>query len=150
MTIIKQEKRTAGRPSKMEKELKKRGRVPVGGFRDKLTVKNTDPNFYYRWVLDIDATGARVLEFLQADYVFVEPKEVIVGEAYVFSSPDYGDIIRRPGNKHGDYHYLMKLPKELREADVKAKQDHVDQIEEALSNPTSMDGEHYGKLKITN
>lgn len=97
--------------------------------------------------MDIDATGSRVLKFLQAGYVFVAADEVIVGETYVFSSPDYGQIIRTPANKHGDYHYLMKIDKDLYDEDSAAKQDLVDQSERALyAQPKEND--MYGTIKI--
>lgn len=150
MTIVETDKkRGPGRPSKESR--KRPERVPVGGFRDKLTVQGRDPNFVYRWVLDMDATGSRVLNFLQGGYEFVKGDEVIIGETYVFASPDYGSIIRRPGNKQGDYLYLMKIRKEYYEEDAKAKQDLVNQTEDALYSPDSLRGDRegvYGDIKI--
>lgn len=149
-----QTKRGRGRPRK-ESAADRHERVPVGGFRDKLTVQGTDPNFYYRWVLDIDATGSRILEHMQAGYVFASPDEGIkIGQTYVFSTPDYGDVLRRPANKQGDFLYLMKLPMEYRKEDLAAKAEQANQLEKALKKPSQLekdmaDGGVYGDIKIT-
>ena len=140
-------KRGRGRPKKVDPSSQRQNRVPVGGFRDKLTVQNRDPNFYYRWVLDTDATGARILEHQHAGYVFVHANEgVEIGETYVFSTPD-GDILRKPANKQGDYLYLMKLPMEFHEQDNEAKRQVVNKTEESLYPGEDTD-ERYGTLKI--
>lgn len=132
---------------------RQRPRTRVGGFRDKLTVRGIDPNFKYRWVLDIDATGSQILSRQQQGYELVRVEEGLeIGEAYVFSTPD-GDIYRVPGNKHGDFLYLMKIPIEWYREDQEAKQKDVSQTEDALYNPDHLqrdirDGGMYGGLKI--
>ena len=117
-------KRRTGRPS-TEARLERPERVPVGGHRDKLTVQGQDANMAYRWVLDMDATGGNILKYMQGGWEFTPADQVVVGQTYVFSSEDYGAIVRKPANKQGDFYYLMNIPKELFDQDKAAKQEIV-------------------------
>ena len=145
--------RKRGRTSR-ESRTERPERVPVGGFRDKLTVQKKDPNKNYRWVVDTDHTGTRILQFIQGGYEFTPAESVVVGQTYVFSAEQTGDIIRVPANKQGDYLYLMEIPKDIYDNDAKAKQQLVNQTEEALYNPEHLqqdirDGGLYGGIKIS-
>lgn len=148
----KPEKRKAGRP-KMRRPgdnmlVTKETRVPLGGYRDILTVENTDPDYHYYWELDDTEHGNRLYKRRQAGYDFVSPDEgVIVGEASVFKTADLGSIIRVP-NGDGRYLYLMKILRSWYEED-RAKMDKlVDDTEESIRRPNDVEG-GYGSTKIS-
>lgn len=148
-----EEKRTER--STREKRASKPDRIPVGGFRDKLTVRFNDPEhrekYYARWVLDTNEQGAAIVKYFQAGYEFIPSNEVTVGQTHVFKSEDVGTIVRQPADKEGRYLYLMRLPIEFFEEDQKNKARIVDESEESLYNPESLRQDAdavYGKIKI--
>lgn len=147
----KPEKKKAGRPKARRPGdnmlVTRETRVPLGGYRDILTVENTDPGYHYYWELDDNEQGNRIYKRRQAGYDFVSPDEgVIVGEASVYTTEDLGSIIRVP-NGDGRYLYLMKILREWYEED-RAKMDKlVDDTEESIRRPTNVEG-GYGSTKI--
>jgi hypothetical protein len=79
-------------------------RVPVhAGSEGNVPPEATDPNFYFRWCADYEE-GAKIQKYKGATYEFVLRD---------------GEKIKRPG---GIPLFLMKLPKDLREQDILAKQ----------------------------
>ena len=129
----------------------KPARVPIGRHRELLTVFGQDPNFYYRWVKDIDENGSRILEYRRAGYEPVHADEVTVGEDKIDrSSSDRGTV--RMAYK-GETLFLLKQPKEYRDDDVARLHAEVDETEAQILNPridpTDDDpSRQYGKVAV--
>lgn len=130
-------------------------RIPVGGYRDKLTVRFKDEHhgkkFASRWCLDSSHQGGSIVRYLDAGYEFVPYDEVQVGQTYVFNSDDVGSIVRVPADKEGNYLYLMRLPIEYYNDDLAAKNRQINESERALAAPDQLreDADSvYGKIKI--
>lgn len=156
MPRTKLEKHVEREPEKRTVREPKPERVPVGGFRDKLTVRFKNPEdekrFYHRWVLDTHENGGRIYQFMNAGYEFVKSSEVIVGQESVFDSEDVGSLVRRPAGGDGKYLYLMRLPIEFREEDEAAKAAVVDATERSVLDPESLSEDKegvYGKITIS-
>jgi hypothetical protein len=108
-------------------------------------VRQSDPNYVERWVVDYDGTGDRIAAFKQGGYEHVPAHINTLGDSRVDAASPEGSIEQRSvGN--GQKGYLMRIPRELYEADQKAKQVEVTKTEEALKRP-AIDGA-YGSLKI--
>lgn len=131
-------KRGRGRPSRegrYQLNVTRETRVPVGGYRDILTLENTDPEFHYYWELDSSETGPNIHKRLRAGYDFVRDDEgVIVGQASVFRSESVGSILRVP-NGDGRYMYLLRIPKEWHEEDMERLNQEVNETESSLQGP---------------
>ena len=120
-------------------------RQPVGlRQRQKLDVQ-CDPNFVQRWVVDYDGTGDRIAAFKAGGYELVESKVATVGDSRVDQATPEGSVEQRNAG-NGQKQYLMQIPKELYDADQKAKQAIVDKSEDALKKP-ALDGT-YGNIDI--
>jgi len=124
-------------------------RVPVSGNRDILTVTGKDPDYVYRWVIDSDERGQRILKFLGAWYEFVRSDDGnhVVGQDAVYKSENVGSIIRVPAGS-GKYQYLMRIRKEYYDADQKSKQDEIRDREKAITRTDSDNGQ-YGKIELS-
>lgn len=143
-------KRKGGRPPKKRYDrdvrITRETRIPLGGFRDKLTVANKDPNFHYYWELDLGEKGTKIARALQAGYVFVKAEEEpVIAEAAVYTAQDVGNIIRVAAGG-GMYHYLLKIPKEWREEDQARVQERVNQTEQSMLGKPA--GNFYGGISI--
>lgn len=101
-------------------------RIPVNGARDILTVKDKDPNYEYRWVIDVPG---RLDKFKQAGYEVVTA-DLEIGQKAVDSNEKLGSAIIT--SRGGATLVLMRIPKEWYDEDQKAKQDKVDALEETL------------------
>ena len=149
-----EKKRGRGRPRKVDIEAEKNRvtketRVPLGGFRNILTVENKDPNYHYFWAIDETEGGTAIARAQQAGYEFVRPEEgVVVGEASVFKTENVGSIIRVPAGG-GMFHYLMKMPMAFYEDDQRRHNERVDQTESALKNQGKNNPGFYGGVNIT-
>ena len=136
------EKRGPGRPRKDETRAESTGqrpakRVPINGFRDKLSVEGCDPNYVYRWVLDSSEGGQRIMQCNAAGYEFVTKEQgITVGQGSVYKSDNVGSIIRTPGG-NGDFLYLMRISKEFHDEDKLAKEDTIKSIEDGMNHSTS-------------
>ena len=123
-------------------------RVPVSGRHDKLAVEGKDPNYYYYWVADTSEKGSEILKYQRAGYVFATKDEgLIIGADSVFINDHVGSHIRVPAGKNGGNLYLMKLPMELREEDLAAKNAQINETEEGLRQHKPEGG--YGEVKIS-
>lgn len=108
--------------------LERKERIPVGGTRDILTVKNKDPNFEYRWVRDVPG---RILRFQDGGWEVVTD-DLQVGQRAV-DSPS--GKVASALTKHGGGNLtlvLMRIPKEWYDEDQTAKQDKVDAQEDSM------------------
>lgn len=147
-------KRGRGRPrkndvSRVEGGATRPPRVPVSGNRDILTVEGKDPAFDYRWVLDASESGQRILKFTKAWWEFVtsDDGQHTVGQDMVYKTENVGSIVRVPAGS-GKFYYLMRIPKEYYAADQKAKQDDINEREQAITQTDSDNGQ-YGEVKIS-
>lgn len=109
-------------------------RVPVSGYRDKLSVYNKDPGYYYKWVYDSAEGGGRILQYKRAGFEFARPDEHVVGQDMVFASNADGSVIRNP-EPGGGFLYLMRQPMEFREEDLALHHDTVDLREGQIKEP---------------
>lgn len=149
-------KRKAGRPRKDESRAEDQGsrptkRVPVTGFRNKLTVDGLDPNYVYRWILDNHEDGQRIEQCKAAGYNFVRGEDGIkIGQSSVHKSESVGSIIRI-SEADGSYLYLMRTRKEFYEEDQKAKDAAVDATQRSMNRNTGNKpgaDDLYGSVKI--
>lgn len=133
----------ASKKKKTTVQRKKRptDRIPVGGHRDKLTVKYADPNYTKnyatRWVEDDHEAGPRIFEFIQGGWNFVDPKDAIVGQRYVYTTEDTGSIVRQPSGSR--FVYLMSIPIDLYKEDQNYKQAEIDELEDHMARERDSD-----------
>ncbi len=141
-----------GRPPKKRYDrdvrITRETRIPLGGFRDKLTVTNKDPNFHYFWELDLGERGTKIARALQAGYVFVKAEEEPqVGEAAIYVAEGLGNIIRVAAGG-GYYHYLLKIPKEWYKEDQDRIQERVNQTEQSMMGKPPQENFYGGGMSI--
>lgn len=105
-------------------------RIPVGGTRDILTVKDKDPNYEYRWV--VDAPG-RVKRFQDGGWEVVTDN-LDIGQVTVDSPKGK---VASAVTKHGGGNVtlvLMRISKAWYDEDQAAKQDKVDALEASMQD----------------
>ena len=141
-------KKAPSRPTKdISRAARPEHRVPIHGMRDKLTVRGKNPDFEYRWVRDTNEDGARIFEFHNAGWDFVQSDSgVQIGQSLVYKTENVGSIIRVPSGD-GEYMYLMFIPKELYDADQAEKAYAIDELERQIIEPQEDDGQ-YGRNKL--
>lgn len=123
------------RPSKAEK----RDRVPVGGPRNILTVADKDPNYVYRWVLDIPG---RLEMFKRAGYEVVTDNNE-VGDPTVDRHKQLGSAVTLV--KGTQTLVLMRILREWYDEDQAAKQEEIDALEATMTSGSAGD---YGNIKV--
>ncbi len=145
-----------GRPRKDETRAESTGqrpgkRVPINGFRDKLSVEGCDSNYVYRWVLDSNEGGQRIMQFNAAGYEFVTSDQgITVGQGSVYKSENVGSLIRTPGG-NGDFLFLMRIPKEFHDEDKLAKEKKINDIENGMKRSAGKSAgadDLYGSVEI--
>ena len=115
-------------------------RVPVSGPRNILTVANKDPNYVYRWVLDVPG---RLETFKRGGYeVVVDNNEV--GDPAVDRHKQLGSAITLV--KGTSTLVLMRILREWYDEDQAAKQADIDALEATMKSGSSAD---YGKVEIS-
>lgn len=117
-------------------------RIPIGGPRDILAVRNQDPNFVYRWVND---TTGRIERFKEAGYEVVL-QDIEVGHNTVDRGSKVGSAISRQvgGNIAA---VLMRIPKEWYDEDQAAKAEAI--LEQELSMRAEAEAKaDYGKFTV--
>lgn len=150
------EEKAPSRPkgSSRAKRGERPNRIPITGHRDILTVQGKDPSYHYRWILDVDESGARIFRFQQAGFEFVSPDEVDgVGTARVASDSGVGTIVRIPAGNHAktgtpQYLYLMKQPMEYHNEDMAAREEEIARRERDLTQMFEGDDGHYGSIRV--
>ncbi len=111
----------------MDKKEQRKERIPVGGPRDVLTVQGKDPNYVYRWVLDVPG---RIQRFMDGGYEVVQA-DLKVGQKTVDSNSQIGSAVTKHGG--GDKKLiLMRITKEWYDEDQAAKQDKIDALEASM------------------
>lgn len=135
----------------MEKELKvnrsseRPTRVPVGQ-RNRINVRNRDPNYHYRLVnVNLESDPDRVQRFLDGGYEIVEKdKAGPIGDSKVDNPSALGSAgLVSVGQ--GTKAILMRIRKEWYKEDQDAKQAEITQNEQRLQKS----GADYGKVEIT-
>lgn len=115
-------------------------RTPVGQ-RNRLTVKDKDPNYHYRIVNTTDGQGFdRLADFKAAGYEVVDNS---VGDKRVDTNSGVG---KNPefsvGN--GVKAVVMRIPKEYYDEDQEAKMGHIKAQEETMHQDAKAD---YGSIR---
>lgn len=108
-------------------QMTRKERIPVNGNRDILTVKDKDPNYEYRWVLD---NPGRLMKFDQAGWEIVK-ENLEVGQTAVDSSSRLGSAITV--SRGGQILVLMRIQKQWYDEDQLAKQEKVDALEASMN-----------------
>jgi len=136
------------RKSGIDRKVRPDERIPVGGHRDILKVQGLDPNYSYRWVEDENESGQRIFDFIQGGWDFANPKNLKIGQNFVYNSNNVGSVVRKPSG--GKYLYLMCIPIELYEQDQKEKQNGIDALEKDMfreRDSNADDGQYGGGKK---
>jgi hypothetical protein len=111
--------------------------------RDKMSVKGIKPGFHPCWVNDYNVDA-----FLQAGYDFVT-YGVTVGEKQLAAVSEGGKHSIAAGN--GVVAYLMEIPEEYYQADLKIIENETSEKERAMfEGLRSKDQGRYGEVKIEN
>ena len=135
----------------MEKELKvsrsseRPRRTPVGQ-RNKISVRDRDPNYHYRLVsVNLEADPDRLEDFKAAGYEIVPAdKAGPIGDKQVDKPSAVGSaglISVGQGTKQ----VLMRIPKDWYQDDQKVKQAEI----EATEQQSQKSGADYGKVEIS-
>jgi hypothetical protein len=116
-------------------------RIPITGFRDKLTVEGKEPGFHYAWIRDDFVARAE-----RASYEYVT-HEVIVGDTRIAASAIGGKVSIPGGN--GVTLFLMRVPQEYYDSDMDEMQAEVDAREADMKRTlnSGQDGQ-YGKVEV--
>lgn len=106
-------------------------RVPLGGLNYKLGASER-PGYYRHWFLDV---GNRIAAAIQAGYthVLVDPNASstdIANQVSILGSSKDGQPIRQ---------YLMELPMEFREEDLRARAANNQELTDQIVNPANKD-----------
>ncbi len=117
-------------------------RTPISG-RNILTVTGKEPGYSYRIVND---AGDRIQQFLDAGYELVDATAVQVGDRRVNAATPEGSKAQVSVGK-GDKAFVMRIKEEYYKEDQLAKQEHVNQLEQAIKSKTP--GADYGTVSIT-
>lgn len=143
------------RESRADKDSRPRERTPVSGFRNILGVQGKDPEYVYRFVLDADESGERILMHQQAGYELVTRNEVgPVGQARVGNDSGSGSVVRVPAGGHTEmgapkYLYLMKIHRDWYNEDQKAKVQQTIEDERQMLNQSQSEEGRYGEIKVS-
>jgi len=133
-----------GRPPKREAEGRKR-RIPLGAPTQKLSVPQAqdDKEHVYRWIND---KPGRLQRAEQAGYEFVEDPTLQVGEGSDNGNSARDSRVSRlvgRNEKGGEqYAYLMRIKREWYEEDQEAKQEAIDEVDEAIRHGRHKAGEN--------
>ena len=131
---------------KPKKRCNIKDRVPLNGnSRNLLTIAHRDPDYEYRWVIN---DPDRVEKFKDAWWeVDDDPRNQRPGDRRIDTSAGTSSIVETKAGGRKKY-VLMKLPKELYEADQKAKHDEIDRVEaETLREAKQAQG-RYGNISV--
>lgn len=128
----------------MARPSKRPNRIPVSGRRDILTVEGKDPNYKYTWVND---DRGMIEKFKQGGYEMVDHAVTVGQRDADTSNPTSKVVSKNVGG--GITAYLMRIPKEWHEEDMKEKARRIDESEADLKrNLNSGKDGTYGKVTI--
>ncbi|MCR4308167.1 MAG: hypothetical protein NUV80_06430 [Candidatus Berkelbacteria bacterium] len=117
-------------------------RTSISGTRNRLTVKNQDPAYFYRVVNDVDD---RVEIFRELGYEVVM-KDIKVGDKNAVDGTKLGTPVSVPVGG-GMKAIVMRCPREIYDARQKDKADVIQTQEDALKTP-NLNNADYGKVEI--
>ena len=117
-------------------------RTPLHEQKDKMNVKDRDPQFEYRWVNDVD-NGQRVEKFKLAGYEVVSNKPV-VGDGALEDNTNKTSTVTEKFVGRNTKAILMRIPKDWYAEDQKAKQRRVDATEAGMRQEALR---QYGEIK---
>ena len=117
-------------------------RTPLGQ-RNKLSVKGIEPGYQYRFVND---TEDRIAAFQDAGYELVDASTVRVGDKRIDTATPEGSKAQISAGK-GTKAFLMRIKEDWYKEDQKAKQDFIDEQENAIKTKTP--GADYGSVSIS-
>src|SRR5882762_5995929 len=100
-------------------------RVPIHGGKNILTVEGQEPGFHYCWVTDQNSP-----KYERAAYEYVT-HSVIVGDRRIDAAPGIGTKVSIPGG-NGVTLYLMRIPQELYDSDMKHFHTEIDEKEATM------------------
>lgn len=122
-------------------------RVPLHEQRDKIAVRNRDPNYTYRWVVNNNASDPdRVDRFLRAGWEVDTDSRTTVGDPGVDDQLNKTSSVKERHMGGGQKATLMRIKNEWYEEDQAAKQRKVDESEEAMKREVTKD--RYGDFKL--
>lgn len=121
-----------------------KSRSKITGSRNVLTVEGQDPNYNYRVVNDV---GDRVAQLQDLGYEIVTDKNIKVGDRRVAIPTAEGSPVKVSVGQ-GTQAYVMRIKKEYREEDRKAKEDNINQLEANMKSEARQFAD-YGKFEIT-
>lgn len=117
-------------------------RQPINGYRDLLSVQGKEEGYHYCWVNE-----DKVPRYEQGWYEFVT-HDVIIGDKKVNTAAQLGGKVSLAvGNQMTAY--LMRIPVEYYEEDMKAQANAVDEVEASMKAKlnSGADGQ-YGSVEI--
>jgi hypothetical protein len=114
-------------------------RVPIHGGKNILTVEGQEPGFHYCWVTDGNAP-----KYERASYEFVT-HSVVVGDRRIDAAPGIGAKVSIPGG-NGVTLYLMRIPTELYDSDMKTFHKNIDVMEQTMYETEASVPGRYGKV----
>lgn len=114
-------------------------RVPIHGGKNILTVEGQEPGFHYCWVTDQNSP-----KYERASYEYVT-HSVIVGDRRVDAAPGIGAKVSIPGG-NGVTLYLMRIPQELFDSDMKYFHNEIDEREATMFETEAKTPGRYGKI----
>lgn len=124
----------------LSREEKRKGRVPIGGARDILTVDGKEDGFEYRWLL---AFPDRINRFKRAGWEVVT-HEVNVGDARAAVSTQMGSAVEAEAGG-GARLILVRIESEFYKEDQDAKEAEIRALEESMGK--DVEG-GYGSIKL--
>lgn len=118
-------------------------RTSINGVRNVLTVSGKDPSYVYRVVND---TGDRVSQMEGIGYEVVKDPNVTVGDRRIANPTKEGSPVKVAVGG-GTQAYVMRIPKEFYDEDMKAKLKSVDDMEKGTLREAKQNSD-YGKVKV--
>lgn len=121
-------------------------RVPLNGnSRNLLTINHRDPDYEYRWVI---SDSDRVEKFKDAWWeVDDDPRNQRPGDRRIDTSAGTSSVVETKAGG-GKKYVLMKIPKDLYEADQKAKHDEIDRVEAETLREAKRGEGRYGSITV--
>ena len=117
-------------------------RTPISG-RNRLSVKNQDPNFVYRIVNDVDD---RIDSFKENGWEPVLAKDTQVGDKRVETTASTGSVAEISVGQ-GTKAVVMRIKRDWYDEDQRAKAEHINAIEQTMKEDAQRDT--YGKLDLS-
>jgi len=119
-------------------------RVPVSSRQNITTVYDSDPNYVYRWVNDVED---RIERFKLGGWEIVDSKSVKVGQRSLDNSGEMSGTISRSVGA-GRTAFLMRIKKEWFDEDQAEKARQIQESEDAMLRKEKNAEGRYGSLTM--